>query len=338
MAIVCAIVIAVNSSSVCAESLNNGQTGWKYPTIPGTEEWDELETVESKLAACRIPQDVLLSMTDDELVQAVIDYPFIIDVFLNDDYRVAVDSLISNCDALRELLRRGSAKPSIMRILEQRLQNAELNGLTSYDEIINDALCVIVGYIPECCECLTRYEAELINSSTHMICLSRIPDETRGYIYTPNGTPVYYTNPYCIHNTPNYHSTEDSLIVQTYGVTPISSGTCVYNCHSYAWYSTSTNNTKWINNPSAFITDGSYTIYGSGLNINSTYVQYNHRVIYGTSTSIEHSGIISDSNTGTTLGNRHVKSKWGKNGVFEHLLTNVPSSYWNSGHTASAWG
>ncbi len=332
------ITISLLVGNVCADSRAQNESPI-YPIMPGSEEWDELETVENKIAACHIPSDILASMSDNELVQAIIDYPFVIDVFLVDDYRDAVDSLIANCDALNELLNRGTAKEAILGVLNQRYQYADANGCSGLEELQNDALCIIVAYIPDCCSRLSSSEADLINSHTYMIQLSQSQDETRGYVYTPNGTAVYYTNPSCSHSSSTYHSTLDSQTVSTYGVYLISSGTCKYNCHSYAWYSTSTSNTKWIPNPSPYMTDNSYSIYCSGLNISSSNVQMNFRVSYGSSTaSTPHSAKISDNNTGVVLKYRYCKSKWGKAGVFEHMLQNVPSSYWNNGQTANAWG
>jgi len=332
------IVVSLLVGNVCADSQAHNESPI-YPVLPGSEEWNELGTVENKIEACRIPADILASMSDNELVQAIIDYPFVIDVFLVDDYRDAVDSLIANCDALNELLNRGTAKEAILGVLNQRYQYADANGCSGLEELQNDALCIIVACIPDCCSRLSSSEADLINSHTYMIQLSQRQDETRGYVYTPNGTAVYYTNPSCSHSDPNYHSSLDSQLVSTYGVYLISSGTCKYNCHSYAWYSTSTSNTKWIPNPSPYMTDNSYSIYCSGLNISSSNVQMNYRVSYGSSTaSAPHSAKISDNNTGVVLKYRYCKSKWGKAGVFEHMLQNVPSSYWNNGQTANAWG
>ena len=71
-----------------------------------------------------------------------------------------------------------------------------------------------------------------------------------------------------------------------YNVTIISNGNCKYNCYLYAWYSQSTSNIYWIDDPLAYMTDGSYS-----------------RVI--TSAAIDE-----------PLATRIVTSKWGKMGVY----------------------
>lgn len=38
----------------------------------------------------------------------------------------------------------------------------------------------------------------------------------------------------------------------------VSTSTRMYNCHSYAWYSSSTSNKYWMNDPSKYMSDGSY--------------------------------------------------------------------------------
>lgn len=330
------VVFALMPNSAYAYSGNNGSV---YPVLPGTPEWDNLGSVQNKIDACRIPVDVLRSMTDEELVQALIDYPFIVDIFAVDDYMDAIIFLNHNCDALKELYARGNAKESIILKLQERYDYFAKHGLTGKDCYINDALCIILACSSKCNEFFTRDDAEFINEHTNMIKVERKEDPIRGYVYTPNGTAVLYQNKTCSHPVSTYHSAIDDDLALAFTVTPISPGTCKYNCHSYAWYSTSTSNTCWISEPSAYMTDGSYTIYCSGLGISSTYVYYNYKVSYGSSTSgTRHSAIIADSNTSVTLANRYVKSKWGSAGVFSHLLTNVPSEYWYSGYSASAWG
>ena len=40
--------------------------------------------------------------------------------------------------------------------------------------------------------------------------------------------------------------------------TIVASASKKYNCHSYAWYLSSTNNKYWMNDPSKYMSDGSY--------------------------------------------------------------------------------
>lgn len=86
-----------------------------------------------------------------------------------------------------------------------------------------------------------------------------------------------------------------------------------YNCHSYAWHSTSASNPYWMNDPSLYISDESYT--------ESTYVR-NARVTYTSNGTIHHSGIVTaDANSASQVT---VRSKWGAFGLFEHNVSDSP--------------
>jgi hypothetical protein len=79
-----------------------------------------------------------------------------------------------------------------------------------------------------------------------------------------------------------------------------------YNCHSYAWYSQSTSNDRWMNSPGddKYWTDGSY--------IADRYDAPDYRVSYA---SDDHSAIVAYSPTGPYL----YRSKWGTAGLYRHV-------------------
>ena len=105
--------------------------------------------------------------------------------------------------------------------------------------------------------------------------------------------------------------------------------TSAYNCHSYAWYSQSANNSYWINqywtNPSTgnytnvanlskYWTDGSYLWItdGNGTSIPSS-VPNGSKVFYALG---DHSAI--------KISNTYFISKWGKSGLYIHTPSNAP--------------
>lgn len=81
-----------------------------------------------------------------------------------------------------------------------------------------------------------------------------------------------------------------------------------YNCHSYAWYSQSTSNAFWMNNPGddTYWTDGSYYLvnYCPAYSGKVSYVYGDH------SADIDASGKLT--------------SKWGQAGVYRHTLNDCP--------------
>lgn len=136
-------------------------------------------------------------------------------------------------------------------------------------------------------------------------------------VYTPNNSEVetYYNR---------YPELTDEEIEQMYLATLaeypnaeyLRPASVKYNCHSYAWYSQETSNKHWMNDPSLYMSDGSYYRM-------TTSPRVGMKAFWVTG---DHSGIVS---TITYSGGTHtyyVTSKWGPYGLYEHLLTNCPYS------------
>lgn len=107
-------------------------------SIPAETPMENPETVDQSKDRFHISQEELDKMTDEELLQAVIDYPYLIDIFLTDHPEDAVPSLKENCDALKELVARGTAVETIDSYLAQHE-----NITTAEEEILRDQLIVI---------------------------------------------------------------------------------------------------------------------------------------------------------------------------------------------------
>lgn len=89
-----------------------------------------------------------------------------------------------------------------------------------------------------------------------------------------------------------------------------------YNCHSYAWYSTSASNRYWINDPSNYVNAGDYS--------STDTARVGYIILYGKiNRQPEHSGLVTSVSGG--IANR-VESKWGCLGLFEHDYDDCPYS------------
>lgn len=316
------------------------ETAGVYDILPGDPEWEQLGSVESKIQACSIDDEVLRNLSDEELMQAVLDYPFIIDLFVANDYETAVQSVRQNSDAFQELLSRENAKDILLDWIEGR-NTYDMRTLAVDDELQRDEVMILLMYTNELQQTLTEEDVQIIANFSPLITVQWeedvLPQSARLSVTTPKGTAVAYTTPGCPHAGTNFHSQLDAQMVKTYNVTLISAGTCKYNCHSYAWYSSSTSNTVWIPDPGAYMTDGSYVQLLSGLGTFTSYVDSGAKVCYGTSSSALHSAILTSSAANVPLSNRAAISKWGSAGVFAHNVSNVPSVYWDSASNISVW-
>ena len=146
-------------------------------------------------------------------------------------------------------------------------------------------------------------------------------------LYTPNGTAVaasydrtwwdaLCTEAYAVELSNEYLKLYPSAQIAR---TPSPK----YNCHSYAWYSTSAGNLYWINDPAAYISDGSYS---------ASYAKKNNRVTYtnNSTNEITHSAIVN-----SVDGKTYVYSKWGNLALFYHEISDCP--YAGGGTTIQYW-
>ncbi len=313
------------------ETISTFQT-YEYEITPEDPEWELLESVEDKIAACRIPTDILKKMTDEQLIQAIFDYPFVYDVFVYSSIEMGVQSLAETCDAYAELITRNSARDALIQVASEQSETMRIS-LSAEDEIKNEILAALILYQENIKNNLSAEEIKIVDE------ISSITDvryetnndvsflNNEGEIKTPNNTIVPYVVYDCQHADSDFHATIDQNHVETYGVTLLSGGSCKYNCHSYAWYSQSTSNTYWIPNPSPYLTDGSYTKVVAGISTTSLNAALGDKVLYGTEASPIHSAVIVNNTSGAPLATRIVDSKWGLSGLFRHTVTNVPPLY-----------
>lgn len=280
MLVICLGSTAYASDLIINENNVRVSDSYLYQLTSEDEEWKSL-TIQEKIEACRIPKVVLYDMSDEELIQAIIDFPFIHEVYLYDDIETGIKSLESISDAYKELINRESGLTSLMNYIRLNIPSVS-DEITAEEEFINDVLAAIIAFQEKFQDSLTVSDMEKISEISAIVeynvvqdispygaVLPRVTDGSK----TPNGNAVPYATNTCNHSASNYHAVEDQKIVQQYGVTLVSSGTCKYNCHSYAWYSTSTSNSFWIDNPAKYMTDGSYSKILTGAGSSSSGVR-----------------------------------------------------------------
>jgi hypothetical protein len=141
--------------------------------------------------------------------------------------------------------------------------------------------------------------------------------DTIAYVKTPNGSKVTVF-------IRKYNASEvASAYAYTIGHYPKaiinSSATTNYNCHSYAWFSQSTSNIYWMNNPGIYMGDGSYKKVGTSPTAVKQKVCYTQ---YPLVNPCVHSGIVY-SISGSTV---KLRSKWGAGPLVIHTVSYSPYS------------
>lgn len=272
--------------------------------------------LKERITACQIPDDTINSMTTETLLNSVLDYPFMIDLLAYDTCREGFLNVYANFPALQKLLERND--------LGNALKSRTLKG-TSSNDILRNIYCTILISQPEIENKLSDFDANTLkealegdnitlyeNAQREVVA----PASAQSTLYTPNGTAVTVINNSGI---TDWSSAQKSALNQgvldSYpSVYVISDPSKKYNCHSYAWYSTSTSNYYWMDDPSAYMTDGSYSDTGLSLIVAGDKVHWDDG---------SHSGIISYVGQ-SGIGNIKAKSKWGQLGVYDHYFSDCP--------------
>ena len=132
-------------------------------------------------------------------------------------------------------------------------------------------------------------------------------------VKTPNGTKV--TVIIYSYNGDTWANTLTNTMSAKYpSATVVRNADNRYNCHSYAWYSTSTSNYYWMNSPKKYVSDGSYKLAGSSPTANSQKIVYKDQSYVPLDDWI-HSGIVVSYKSSSSY---KVQSKWGQGPLMRH--------------------
>lgn len=278
---------------------------YEYPVRPGTQEWAQLDSHNQKVDICQIPEAVLKNMTTQALCESVLNYPLMGDMLAYDNPDMGYTVILYSFNGLKELVQREDAM-------------SKLNALNV--KPMNRAYCT---------------EDELVMRNAYLLILNK-------FLPYANEVPAFpmLRSSYTTIRTPKgtafralYNRTWDDLGVLSKelavaeeneykkiypNAVRVREMTPAYNCHSYAWYSTSATNKVWINDPGAYMADGSYTKATAPAAGYKAYQTQNGKPI--------HSGIVIT----TTFGGANrvgLRSKWGALGLYEHYIYDSPYSY-----------
>lgn len=94
--------------------------GYDYSIHLGTKEWKNLNNHDDKIKACYISEDKLKTMSTDELVILVLNYPLLIDVFAYDTFQDGIEIVSTYCSPMEELLNRSDAGQSLLKTYKEQ--------------------------------------------------------------------------------------------------------------------------------------------------------------------------------------------------------------------------
>lgn len=313
-----------------------------YIALMKATDWSLYEDHSINIQRAQIPDYLLNQMTTEQLINAVLHYPYLIDMLCYDTYSAGFESVSKYFNDLSELLNR---KDSAQKLAE-RLESTPVQRSHSVDgeAVMNGMFLDVLLAQPEFMNQFSEQETEEVLEMVDKTIEERLtqPDiygETEAYmfyqaanenieayityavVYTPKNTPVNVlakgastpvaSQQYWIEYVKNGYPTANII-------GPADEN---FNCHSYAWYSQSRDNPYWMPDEEAnkYMNDGSYRKI-SGF-------QESAKIYYGSDTLGRHSGIC--------FVEGLVYSKWGSGPLVSHKWTNCP--YYNVATPVSYW-
>lgn len=145
-----------------------------YPVTPQSAEWGVM-TVQSKLDACRIPDDTLKTLSDNSLVKAIADFPFLVDLYVLDDISDAVEFFPQECDAYKEVLDRQDPG----HIMLNGLNALPVNEDEAKDHYLHDTLGMLILFDERLDGSYTRDEIIEVANHTCAALLVHLDEETQ---------------------------------------------------------------------------------------------------------------------------------------------------------------
>lgn len=314
-----------------------------YPVTSDSLEWKSFDTHDDMVKACNMPEQLLRTSSTQELVDLMLEYPLLGDLYLYDDVGTGIDVMVSESNILSEIMSRDDGAEQLLAAFEnlQLYDNEDLKSTSKDNSMIQDIFLEGVLSREDVLEQLTSEERETLNIKVSKnIEIKEKSDDYEAYRYvfleqcgkndiesyaiardtsatvkTPNGTSVAVTK--------RTYSEKEASEAYNYTVknypnaTIISGATTNYNCHSYAWYSQSTSNKYWMNNPGAYMSDGSYKKVGTKPTATGQKVCYTQ---YPLNNPFIHSGVVY-SISGNTI---KLTSKWGAGPLVRHNVSYSP--------------
>ena len=195
----------------CSDSTAIERT-WDYPVKPGTEEWKNFHDNDGIVNALQIPEDILVSLSTEELTEICLGYPFLHYALYFDRYNDGLDKLFNDFNGVRELFKREDVSKELIGWYDCQIKNLTIwnregfdtqKGMVSIKTPTLEALLSRVSsdYKDVLRSLVNGYEEKLMYSDStsyksylnfsaraHIIqkmcgqCLDEIPEKERNYL------------------------------------------------------------------------------------------------------------------------------------------------------------
>ncbi len=263
------LIITLLIPSLMIADANDGPVTpgkYTYKITPDSEEWGDYSPPELR-NILDIPLEFVREMDTDFLIATVLDYPYIGDILAFSTYEQGIEVVSSRFSGLDELLKRKDAPQALCKEYSNLCSKLGTDALKDNQEpfgFVKHRVLEAILMQPFIYNYLSQTEINSVIESSIGLAKSEniLPihfrsetpysqeamdqDLLRALVFTPNGSPVIVGSKGEL-LSPAQKSNMDNYMALIYpNATRLRSATTMYNCHSYAWYSTSASNSYWL--------------------------------------------------------------------------------------------
>jgi len=333
----------------------NKKDKYEFPINCEKRQWSQYKTHNEMLEACTVPDEILENATTEQLLDMVLDYPLLCDIYAFDTVEQGVAVVASQFNGFAELIKREDLSDVVLeRYIDADIQNGTKNlkenfnkvsavvvmeDLLAQKDMISDLTLKEKEELANAIEektvekkdrnifygnVTTFYDIAAKNGVKEELGLKDTKDlvhdeeqasSNKGTVKTPKGTKVTVYK--YTYKGKSWADSVTNRYVKAYPhAKKLGDADNRYNCHSYAWYSASTSNRYWMNSPKPYVEDGSYKCIGNSPTAVGQKVVYKDQSYVPMDNWI-HSGI-------TVNTSSIIKSKWGQGPLMQHGILYSP--------------
>ena len=89
---------------------------YKYPVLPGSDEWKNLSTLSEKVAVCQIPVNILNTISTEGLLETLLTYPLILDWYAFENMQNGFNRIKTENNGFSELY----SRKNIFEVVKER--------------------------------------------------------------------------------------------------------------------------------------------------------------------------------------------------------------------------
>jgi|GEM_PF-2295028 len=112
---------------------DENELSWNYPILPGSAQWKAFQSYKEKADACQIPQNIMTSLSTEELLVLCLKYPLLMDIGAFNFFADGYAAWETNFNGIRELYQRKDAPTVLLAWYKQlNFEQASLHSTISF--------------------------------------------------------------------------------------------------------------------------------------------------------------------------------------------------------------